>query len=363
MSRSLLQRRPMVGGSSTLVRAAAASVLALALVACGGSDDGGSDAGSAAADESTNESAGDAADEPGDDAADGPGDDAAADGDGPSSVVALSSDAAEAVRALAGVDRLVAVPASTTNETLGNHPDEMAQVPNMVPPSSGLDPEQVLAWEPDLVVLTARHDGEEDAEELLQQTDVPLVAIENNWGSVTQVQENYRTIARALGTDAEQRADELITEMEQELAEIAAEVEQAGESADAPTVLVLTNQAENPFIAGPESMTADVVRRAGGIPAVEEAGIRGTMPADPEQIVSLAPDAILLVDVMGKGEESFGSLLGNDAVAGLPAVAGGRVLMLPSRSVLAAGGVDVVDGIREVAEWLRSDAFAEASAQ
>ncbi|NDL59010.1 ABC transporter substrate-binding protein [Phytoactinopolyspora mesophila] len=277
--------------------------------------------------------------------------------DGPASVAALSSDTAEAVRALAGTDRLVAVPASTTNEHLGNYPDEMAQVPNHVPPSGNLDPEQVLSWEPDLVVVTARHDGEQDAGDLLDQSDVPLVTIQNNWGSVEQLQENYEVIAEALGT--QEQADELIAGMDADLAEIAAQLDDVDEE---PTVLVLTNQAENPFIAGPDSMSTDIVRHAGGTPAVEDAGIERTMPADPEQIIRLDPDAILLVDVMGKGEESFDGLLGNDAVAELPAVEEDRVLMLPGRSAMAAAGVHVVDGVREIAAWLHPDVVTGAAA-
>jgi iron complex transport system substrate-binding protein len=276
--------------------------------------------------------------------------------EGPANVAALSSDTAEAVRALAGTDRLVAVPASTTNEHLGNYPDEMAQVPNQVPPSGNLDPEQVLSWEPDLVVVTARHDGEQDAGDLLEQSDVPLVTIQNNWGSIDQLQENYRVIGDALGM--QERAEELIEEMDVALADAAGHLADAG---DAPSVLVLTNQADSPFIAGPDSMSTDLVRHAGGTPAVEDAGIERTMPAEPEQIIRLDPDAILLVDVMGKGQESFDGLLGNDAVAELPAVAEDRVLMLPGRSAMAAGGTYVVDGVREIAAWLHPDRFEEGS--
>ncbi|WP_166356134.1 ABC transporter substrate-binding protein [Phytoactinopolyspora limicola] len=265
----------------------------------------------------------------------------------PSNVAALSSDTAEAVRALAGADRLVAVPASTTNEHLGNYPDEMEQVPNHVPPSDNLDPEQVLSWGPDLIVVTARHDGEQDADDLLEQSDVPLVTIQNNWGSIDELQENYRVLGEALG--APERAEELIADMDAELAAVAGHLTDAD---DAPTVLVLTNQADNPFIAGPDSMPTDLVRHAGGAPAVEDAGIERTMPAEPEQIIRTNPDAILLVDVLGKGRESFDGVLGNEAVAEIPAVAEERVLMLPGRSAMASAGVHVVDGVQEIAAWL-----------
>ncbi|AYY12323.1 ABC transporter substrate-binding protein [Actinobacteria bacterium YIM 96077] len=277
--------------------------------------------------------------------------------EGPAQIAALSSDAAEAVRTLVGAERLVAVPESTSNEHLGNHADEMAQVPNHVPSSANVDPEQVLSWDPDLVVVTARHDGEQDAGELLEQADVPLVTIENNWGSIEQLQDNYRTIGEALG--AVDRADKLIAEMEADLAELADQLD----GADEPSVLVLTNQASDPFIAGPGSMPTDIVRHAGGAPVVDGSEISRTMPAEPEQIVGLEPDAILLVDVLGRGEESFDGLLGNEAVAQLDAVENGRIMTLPGRSAMAAGGVHVVDGVRDVATWLHpGDGLEEGGA-
>ncbi|MFD0855186.1 ABC transporter substrate-binding protein, partial [Actinomadura adrarensis] len=122
-------------------------------------------------------------------------------------------------------------------------------------------------------------------------------------------------------------------------------------AADRPKVLILSNQAARPFINDDGVITSDLVRRAGGINAATELGVRQTMPVSTEHVVKADPDAILLVDVTGKGMGSYESILNNPAVKNLDAVKNDRVRLFPAAEVYG-GGLGLLDGLDKVGSWL-----------
>lgn len=266
----------------------------------------------------------------------------------PQRVAALSADAAGAVADLVGADRLVAVPANSQAPHVTRNADDLAGVEHTLPPGADADPEQVLSWDPDLVVVTARHDSEDDAEELLTQADLPVLAIHNGWASLDALSENITLLGEALG--AEDRAEELTAEIADRSNAVATA---AGEpDDDAPRVLVLSNQADQPFVNADSVVTADLLHRAGAVNAAGEAGVEQTRPVDPEQVVAMDPDAVLLVDVAGTGEEDFADLLDAPAVAALDAVEEEHVRVMPAAEVYASAGMGLLDGLENIAEWL-----------
>ncbi|WP_418153437.1 ABC transporter substrate-binding protein [Actinoalloteichus caeruleus] len=268
----------------------------------------------------------------------------------PTRIAALSPDAAEAALALVGAERLVAVPASVTGTHLGNHVEDAAAVSEHLPPGTNPDPELVLSLNPDLVLVTPRHDGEQDALSLLDESGVPVLALEH-WDDLDEVAGNLTLLGEALGV--EDRAESLVADM----ASRRDAVRDAVDGVDRPSVLVLSNQAGVPFVLGPDSFTTGLVELAGGASAAERAGVRRTGPVDPEVVVGAAPDAVVLVDVTGAGRESFDSLLAHPAVADIPSVAEDRVLLLPAASAFASGGAHTLDGLEELAGWLHPERF------
>lgn len=268
----------------------------------------------------------------------------------PERIVALSPDAAIALHELGATDRLVALPEAALNPTLNAYADDLGDVPNVVSGETSPEPEQVLAWDPDLIVVTARHTGEQDASAQLSATGVPVLTLTNGWSSSDAITENLALIGEATGlTDA---ADALGDEIRDGVEDVRTHGE---ETAGEPSVAVLSNQAGPVFLNAGTSLTTELVENAGGTNVADAIGVTKTMPIQPEQLVAADPDAIMLVDVTGRGEESFDQVLGNAAVAGLDAVADGNVRMFPGREVYGLGGREVVSGSEAVLEWLQTD--------
>ncbi|RJL35426.1 ABC transporter substrate-binding protein [Bailinhaonella thermotolerans] len=270
----------------------------------------------------------------------------------PQRIAALSADVAEAAVELAGAGRLIAVPASAANPSLSGHARAMASVATKLPPGTDPDPEQIISLNPDLILITTRHGGERDARATLARAGIPMIAIGNNWGTLEEVQRNLTLLGTALGAEA--KAAELVAGLDRRARGVA---EKIGRVAARPGVAILSNQAGRPFINAADVLTSDLVRRAGGEPVAARIGLRATAPVTAEQLIAARPDAILLVDVTGKGRASFESVLGNPAVAGLPAVRDGRVKLLPARISYGTGGAGIADGLDEIARWLHPGSF------
>lgn len=269
----------------------------------------------------------------------------------PERIAALSVDVAEAAVELAGADRLIAVPASATNASLSNHAREMAAVTTKLPPGTDPDPEQILSLNPDLILLTTRHGGEQDARATLARAGIPMIAIGNNWGTLEEVKQNLTLLGAALGTEA--KAGELVTELDRRARGV---TEKLGTVTSRPSVAILSNQAGRPFINAADVLTSDLVERAGGDLVADRIGLRATAPVTAEQLIATEPDAILLIDVTGRGRASFGTVLDNPAVAELAAVRDGRIKLMPARISYGTGSVRIADGLEEIARWLHPQA-------
>lgn len=268
----------------------------------------------------------------------------------PQRIAVLSPDAAIALHELGATDRLVAIPQSARNETLNAYAADLADVPNDVPGDTSPEPEQVVAWDPDLIVVTARHTGEQDASAQLGATGVPVLSLTNGWSTSTAVIENLALLGQATGTA--ERADALAAEIEDGVADVR---ERAAGAEATPSVAILSNQAHTPFINASTSLVSELVVNGGGENVAGAIGVQKTMPVQPEQLVAANPDRIMLVDVTGKGEGSFDSLLANPAVADLAAVRDGNVKMFPGHEVYGLAGREIVSGSASVLAWLHPD--------
>ncbi|MER6527365.1 ABC transporter substrate-binding protein [Streptomyces sp. NPDC001508] len=275
---------------------------------------------------------------------------------GPRRIAALSSDAADTLVQLVGPERLVVVPESTTSKTWGNHPDLMAKVPHTISSVAHIDPEQVLSYKPDLVVLTARHASEKETRDALGHGGVKVVVIENNWATFDEIAGNVRTLGRAVG--ARQRANDIVADFR---ARVAAVTDAVGKVTQRPSVLVMTSLGpQKPYILGSDSISSAIVQAAGANLAVDEAGIDNGMSADPELVVRTDPDAIVLLNT-GQGMNDYRPLLDNKAVAGLKAVEDGRVLLVNATDASATAGVHVAKGLEQIARWLHPERFGKKS--
>lgn len=266
----------------------------------------------------------------------------------PQRVVALSTDVAEAALDIAGPDRLVAVPESSTTAAYGNHLAEAATVGTVLPPGATPDPEQVLSLDPDLVLVTGRHTGERDAADQLEQAGADVLAIDNDWATVDEIADDHLAIGEALGEP--ERAADIVGELRTGLGTVDDELPAVGRQ---PRTLVLMWLSGKPYAVGPDSITSDLLRRAGVPLAVEEAGLTKSQAIDAEMLRKLNPEHIILVDRTGEGEDTFADLLGSPAAAEVPAVRNAGVTAISANTISASSGRFLVDGYREMLRAIR----------
>lgn len=262
----------------------------------------------------------------------------------PQRIAALSYETAELVAELGLADRLIAVPEAVTNPTLGNHVDELAGVPTTIASERETNAEEVIALDPDLVLLSNRHGLDADVGEVLTAVGIPVIVLPNSWSTPEEVAIDIRLVGQATGAEAAAAT----------LAERLTDGLRGADDPDGPRprVLVLGNQAGRVFITAGRAFPLELVRLAGGADVSGDLGIDRTGPIAAEQVVQAAPDAILLVDMNGSGRAAFEPLLENPAVGGLPAVAEGRVLLVEGRTVQALGLTETIAGLDRLRDWI-----------
>ncbi|WP_448851502.1 ABC transporter substrate-binding protein [Corynebacterium sp. 335C] len=326
-----------------LIILACTAALPLGLAACS-ADDAGQAAGDAAA--TATSAAADAAGGSGD----GSGDEAAwprtvtvGDADvevkeEPRRIAILSPGAASLASEIVPADRIAAI------TDLGPATPEG---PEVIRGSANVDPEQVLAMNPDLVIVTARHGQEKDAGSLLRDSGLPVAVFGGDqWGSIDDMLANLATIGELTGR--EDAAKEAADRIESARAEVREAVE--AHEGDAPRVLALMSRGGKQMIMSPSTLLNGLIEEAGGEPLAREAGGRGAAPADPERIAELNPDVILIEDFRGQGEEAFASLLANPALADVTAIKDDRVAYLAPSVIGVSSGPRVTEGLKAVAE-------------
>ncbi len=264
----------------------------------------------------------------------------------PQRIAALTYETAELVVALGATDRLVMIPAAAQNPALTNHLAQMSGIENVAPTESTTNAEAVIALAPDLVLMSARHGLEDGAGLALAAAGIPVLVLPNSWATIDDMTTNIALVGQAIGADAE--SDALSSTIEAGLKATTAQ----SATGTAPRVLVLSNQAGRPFVTAGKAFPLELLRLAGAVDASADLGMTSTGPITVEQVVAAAPDAVLLIDMNGSGERLFAPVLENPAVAAMPAMRDGRVLLLAGNQVQALGLDATVSGLAQLEEWL-----------
>ncbi|GFR38147.1 hypothetical protein PRECH8_14430 [Insulibacter thermoxylanivorax] len=109
----------------------------------------------------------------------------------PQRIVAISLDTADAVLELTDPSRVIAVADSIDNVHLAFQSKAGEQAANKLRFADSRDPEKILAYEPDLILLTKQHEGEMDAEQILLQSGIPLISFQL-WNTIDEIAANIR---------------------------------------------------------------------------------------------------------------------------------------------------------------------------
>lgn len=233
-----------------------------------------------------------------------------------------------------------------------NH-EKAAKVRGRLPGAADLDPEAVLAFDPDLIVLTLTHGAEMDAVELLSLSGIPIVSV-RNWSNFDALLENVMLIGEAVGE--EEAAAAIVRDIRERIAAI----EERLAGADKPWALplsVVSPDGTQPYLIGPTSFQYDLLVKAGAHYAGERLGVTRSVVASVEQLIQADPEYLLLTDWSGKGVDAYRGFLGHPGMQAVTAVADGNTLILPYRELWHT--LDAINGLEKVAAWLHPDQFEE----
>ena len=268
----------------------------------------------------------------------------------PQRILALSLGHDEMLLALVPRDRFAGVGPFAANLTYSNVADQVA---GMATVHSGV--ENVLAMQPDLVVVSKYTKA--DMVALIKEAGVPVMrsALENSAaGNIP----NILLLGYLLGVEA--RALELVAEIERRLAVVTERVPEPGDPAR-PAVLAIARFAESTSAAGDGSTEGGIIEAAGGVNAAARDGIVSHQSVSVESIAAMNPDVILITQPADSGgTELRDDLLGNRALAGVPAIADKRVFVADPRHYTTLSHWNV-RGIEETARLLYPDRFRDVT--
>ncbi|MEM9404433.1 MAG: helical backbone metal receptor [Acidobacteriota bacterium] len=188
-------------------------------------------------------------------------------------VVSTACSNTEIVCALGCADLLVGV------DDHSDYPEDVVQDLPRVGPDLGVDPEKVLALEPDLVLASLTVPGHEKVVEALEQTGLRVVAPEPV--SLADVRRDIAQIGDLLGVP--DRAAALAAELELE-------------ASDPPPVppKILVEWWPKPVIApGEQSWVTQLIELAGGVNPLASDPSK-SRPLSNEEVAEIDPDAIVI---------------------------------------------------------------------
>lgn len=269
----------------------------------------------------------------------------------PMRIAAVSGDVADIVLELVDPNRLAVVPIYMDNPSIYRNYEKAGTIQNRIASAVDLDPEAVLAYDPDLIIITLRQTAEIDSLKLLRLSGIPIIGI-SDWSDFDALKANIELIGQAVGED--EAAGRIVQDIDERLERI----EQRLQGVTPREVLplsIFSPDGTTPFFIPSTSFKYDVLRRAGASSTGDRLGITRLVRASIEQIMQADPTFMLLSDWAGTGAEAYGAFLGHPAMQAVTAVVEDKVLVLPYRELWAT--LDAVDGVEKIAQWLYPDRF------
>lgn len=265
----------------------------------------------------------------------------------PEKIIPLSLDVAEIVLELTDTENIAAITTGIDDEYLSTQSEKAEEIPDRIASAVNIDPEEILSYDADLLLLTKMHGQEEDADKILSQVNVPILSF-STIGTVDELLTNIAIIGEAVGE--KEKAKELIGQMEEEIETIQQSIPDGVES---PSVLVLSEvgPGTGPFMMGPGNISYDLIQLAGATPAVDSIGLEHSAKASVEQVIKMDPDYIFLLDFQGNGEEAHEELIQSPGWETLQAVKNDQLKILEAKYLMNPN-TEVIEGLRQMTEWI-----------
>jgi iron complex transport system substrate-binding protein len=257
----------------------------------------------------------------------------------PQRIVSLNLAADEVLLALTPRERIAALTYLADDPLYSNVTAEARAIPHKVKANA----EQVLALQPDLIIVSAHTNAAVKA--LLRTTGVSLLELQQ-FASLADIEQNILSIGQATG-EAD-KAHALVAMMEQRFSDVRQRV------AGSPRPRVLYYAAGG-FVLGKGTTMDEMIAYAGGRNVALEAGVQGGKKMSQEKVVTLNPAVIL---VSGEdGQEGLRELLLADPVLQeVEAIRTGRVHAIP-RAYTSTVSQYVVKCVEAIAQILHPEVF------
>ena len=221
----------------------------------------------------------------------------------------------EVTYALLPADQVVAVGRFTQQVGQSNVAELASRAPAI-----GRDPEQIAAHAPDIVIASPF--TKKELIESLENVGITVVQtrLHNDpEGRVNDILLMGYIFGREL------RALELASEVRDRYEALRSVV--AGKPAGSrPRVMSTARYSEKLYTAGAGSTEGAIIEAAGGLNVAAEAGLERNPVIDLEGIIAMNPEVIIITQPLESAEEYKRDLLGNAALAEVPAIRDGRVL-------------------------------------
>lgn len=257
----------------------------------------------------------------------------------PQRIVAIFASNVEMLASLGLVPRIIGIEAYT------RFPPEVVNLPQ-VGGRLGFSAEAIARLSPDLVVMTPARQAAHLLTEPLARLGIPTLIVTHH--DLPRIFANIDMLGRATGT--EEQAERILTGLPARLDAIAARI------AGRPLVRVFLETASTGRGAfstpRPGSYTADILRRAGGVPALPPLPVFGPPQVSGEAILRGDPDVYLLA---GRADQAA-EVAQRPGFSGIAAVRNGQVHAVP-RAELLIPGPRVVAGVERLARLLHPEAF------
>ena len=257
----------------------------------------------------------------------------------PAHVASLTVTSDEILTRLVPPGRLAAVSRFASDPSISTCVD---RVPEHAARIVGLDPERIIALEPDLVFVA--HYTQESALRILDSATIPVVRF-RTVHSFDDVVANVLLAAAAVGEEA--RGEGLVVELNDRLHRVEARVR----GRPHPTVLYVSTGG---YTTGTGTLVDEKIRRAGGRNAAAEAGLSGDVSVSLDLLVALDPDVIVVPRWTADETAPVRELVETPAWRTSRAVHDGRVRALAA-GVLTSESQDAVLGVEALALLLHPE--------
>ena len=169
---------------------------------------------------------------------------------------------------------------------------------------------------------------------------------------------NILLIGHILGV--EERALELVSEIENRMSFVADQVPSTGDS-ERPAVIATSRYADSIYVAGSDTTEGGIVEGGGGVNAAARDGVVSHQVVSIESIAAMNPDVILIVQPVEFGANEFrDEMLSHPALASVPAIADNEIHVVDSRKFTTFSHWNV-RGIEQTAQLLYPDRFSDVT--